>query len=169
MPECGGIQGVQCDMGMTCILSSSAADATGVCRQTVAASGQQCGGIMGAHCASGLQCVTSAADNTADASGICRKVAKLGGSCAGNVTEPFACPKGLTCVSKVHDGYMAVDLLPQAQKDHGGVCLKLALTNDNCGGNVKFAPVCQVGLVCKPRRHQTLPVQQVGGICLTDL
>ncbi|KAJ3194654.1 hypothetical protein HK101_002243 [Irineochytrium annulatum] len=149
------------------LLASSTFAATLPPTNNVANFGERCGGFTTSSlpCATGLTCVL-ASISTPDAGGVCQRVAAIGGACAGNVAQPYVCPTGLTCVRQQGDGYLPVSELQQ--RDIGGSCLKLAASNENCGGSVVGAPVCKTGLVCKPRKAQKLPVQEVGGVCLSD-
>lgn len=39
---------------------------------------------------------------------------------------------------------------------------------ENCGGNIVNAPKCDTGLHCAPKEGSSLPVGDVGGICVKN-
>lgn len=72
---CGGIAGLRCAAGYTCVLDSRMPDATGVCHAESPAGGPCGGGSIRypAVCATGLRCVGPAAGAPIGATGTCTR------------------------------------------------------------------------------------------------
>jgi hypothetical protein len=66
---CGGIGGLACASGQTCVVTETHVDAMGICRAR-GEIGTPCGGIGGLPCDAGLACVVTA--SYPDAMGVCQ-------------------------------------------------------------------------------------------------
>jgi hypothetical protein len=68
---CGGLKAFGCDPGLTCIITDTYPDASGICRAP-GDEGTACGGIGGLRCATGLTCVITETGHS-DPMGVCTR------------------------------------------------------------------------------------------------
>jgi len=142
---CGGIAGIQCPKGETCVddpndscdPNNGGADCGGICVDEPPAT--FCGGFAGIPCPDGQTCVDNPNDGCdpknggADCGGICVDAPKPA-FCGGIAGIP--CPKGQACVDDPSD-----DCDPkQGGADCGGICVAAGVP---CG-----EATCGAGLTC---------------------
>ncbi|MBX7115300.1 MAG: hypothetical protein K1X64_13305 [Myxococcaceae bacterium] len=132
---CGGLAGLQCPTGLTCVDDPSdfcdpqngGADCGGICVAADAGTpdgghvadaghGQFCGGLAGLQCPGGLTCVDDPSDfcdpqnGGADCNGFCEASPDAGSVDAGSQAQicggigGFRCPSGHTCIDTPDDG-----------------------------------------------------------------
>lgn len=163
---CGGIAGLPCASGYTCVLSSTFPDATGYCHG-LSAEGGSCGGgslRFPAVCGTGLHCNGPAAGSPPGATGTC--VRDTGPTCATvRCTSTTHCEVnggmagcvpnsgglGATCGGiaglRCATGYQCV--LGGTFPDASGVCHPESTFGGPCGGgSVRYPAVCAAGLTC---------------------
>ena len=70
---CGGIAGLACPSGQSCVITDAHPDATGKCAVQAAKKGERCGGnVVGAkQCAAGLTCAGQNGGGIAGTPGTC--------------------------------------------------------------------------------------------------
>lgn len=88
---CGGIAGLRCSAGRTCVITSKVADASGTCHKI-------CGGIAGLTCPSTQSCEFDG--DHPDATGLCFTTAKAPASCGG--IAGLRCSTGFKCQMTSH-------------------------------------------------------------------
>lgn len=88
---CGGIAGLRCSAGRSCVITSKVADASGTCHKI-------CGGIAGLTCPSTQSCEFDG--DYPDATGLCFATAKTPASCGG--IAGLRCATGFKCEMTSH-------------------------------------------------------------------
>jgi hypothetical protein len=105
---CGGIAGIRCAKGLTCVMASKILDASGTCKKQLAGKGESCGGAAAIQCESGLVCAAPKTSGPPPGTmgiavlptGTCEEESSSGGAKEGQDCGGLAgvkCEAGLVC------------------------------------------------------------------------